>query len=263
MLTVVVNTTLTSLQSALISPQILSQRTVLSSSLFVCFLNMGIDTHIYYLPLYFQAVDGTSASISGVRILPYLVTMIFAALVSGYGISLLGYYVPFMMIGSALFTVGSALIHTLGVGSGPAQWIGYQLLAGIGFGLAFQIPYSALHVVLDAKDVPTGNSLIVFWQALGGALAVSITQNIFSNELLEHLQATPRIRDPQAIVAAGPTNIVRVADGALAKVVVAAYSQALSLSFVLPVAAAGTAFLCSLGVEWKKIEKKKAERPNT
>lgn len=124
---------------------------------------MAIDTHIYYLPLYFQAVDGTSASTSGVRILPYLATMIVAAVVSGSCISLFGYYVLFMIFGSALFTVGSALLHTLGANSGLVHWVGYQLLSGIGFGMASQIPYSALHVVLDVKDLPTGNALIVFF----------------------------------------------------------------------------------------------------
>ena len=245
--------------SAVISWQILSQRTVLFGSLFVCFLNMAIDTHIYYLPLYFQAVDGTSASTSGLRILPYLATMIVAAVVSGFCVSLLGYYVPFMIVGSALFTVGAALLHNLGVNSGPAQWVGYQLLSGIGFGMAFQIPYSALHVVLADKDLPTGNALIVFYQALGGALAVSIAQNILSNELLARLKALPQIKDPQAVVAAGATNIARAVPEELVPLVVDAYSYALSKTFILPIAAAGMAFLCSFGMEWKRIKKAKAE----
>lgn len=218
---------------------------------------MAIDTHIYYLPLYFQAVDGTSASASGVRILPYLATMIISAIASGSCISLLGHYVPFMILGSALFTVGCALLHNLGVNSGPAHWVGYQLLAGIGFGMAFQIPYSALHVILDVEDLPTGNALLVFYQALGGALAVSVAQNILSNELLARLKALPQIQDSQAIVAAGATNIAKVAPGDLALVVVDAYSYALSKTFILPVTAAGMAFLCSLGMEWKTFTKKK------
>ncbi|KAL9095180.1 MAG: hypothetical protein Q9165_002436 [Trypethelium subeluteriae] len=242
-------------QTALISLHVLCQPTVLFGSLFVCFLNMAIDTHIYYLPLYFQAVDGVSASISGVRILPYLATMIVSAGISGALISLTGYYVPFMIFGSALFTVGSALIHTLRVESGVSQWVGYQLITGIGFGTTFQIPYSALHTVLDAKDLATGNALIVFFQALGGALAVSVGQNVLSNELIQRLNAIPQISDPHAILASGATNVVKVLPARLVPVVVEAYSYALSRTFILPIGAAGMAFLCSFGMDWKKITK--------
>ncbi|KAF2464808.1 MFS general substrate transporter [Lindgomyces ingoldianus] len=240
---------------ALISLNVLTQRTVFFGSLFVCFINMAIDTHIYYLPLYFQSVDGATASMSGVRILPYLATMIVTATVSGFCISKLGHYVPFMMAGSTLFTIGAGLIHTLAVGSGAAQWVGYQLLAGIGFGMAFQIPYSALHVVLDAKDLPTGNALIVFFQALGGALAVSIAQNVLSNELLVRLETTILAHDALAIIAAGPTHIAEAVPGPFVDIVVEAYSYAISKTFILPIAAAGMSFLCSLGMEYKKIKK--------
>ena len=216
---------------------------------------MAIDTHIYYLPFYFQAVDGVSASISGVRILPYLATMIISAVVSSFFISIIGYYVPFMALGSALFTVGSALLYTLRVKSDVAHWFGYQLLTGIGFGITFQIPYSALHVVLDIKDMPTGNALMVFFQALGGALAVSIGQNVLSNELLQGLEAIPQIPDPHVVMAAGATNIAKVVPVRLVQVVVEVYSYALSKTFILPIGAAGLAFLCSFGMERKKITK--------
>ena len=47
---------------ATIPPRIfLRQRTVLAGSIFACLLAMGLYTHIYYLPFYFQGVKGTSA----------------------------------------------------------------------------------------------------------------------------------------------------------------------------------------------------------
>ncbi|KAI9872562.1 MAG: hypothetical protein M1830_001480 [Pleopsidium flavum] len=182
--------------------------------------------------------------------------MIITAVVSGSCITALGYYVPFMWLGAALLTVGSALLHTLHVESGPGQWIGYQLLTGIGFGMAFQIPYSALHVVLSAEDLPTGNALIVFFQAFGGTLAVSIGQNILSNSLVQRLEGVPQV-DPAAIVTAGATNIGAAVSPELVGVVIEAYSYALSRTFILPIAGSGMAFLCSLGMEWRTIGKRK------
>ena len=85
-----------------------------------------------------------------------------------------------MFLEAAIMVAGSALIYTLTVQSGPAQWIGYQFFTGIGFGVGFQIPFVAVQVVLGADDIPTGNALTIFFQACGCALAFSIAQNTFS-----------------------------------------------------------------------------------
>jgi hypothetical protein len=219
---------------------------------------MAIDTHIYYLPLYFQSVSHQTASASGVRLLPYLGTMILTAGISGTLVTALKHYVPFMVLGSLIFTVACGLITTLTVGSGPEQWVSYQLLAGIGFGMAFQIPYSALHVVLDTQSLPTGNALLVLFQALGGALAVSVAQNILGNQLLTRLAENFSSQDAARIIAAGPTRIAQAVRAEEVVVVVEAYSYALSRMYILPVVAAGTAFLCSLGMEWRTLRKEEA-----
>ncbi|KAF4637762.1 hypothetical protein G7Y89_g318 [Cudoniella acicularis] len=209
-----------------------------------------------------NAVEGVSASSSGVRILPYLATMIATAVVSSLCVSFLKVYVPFMVAGSAILTVGSALIHTLDSSSTPAQRIGYQLISGVGFGMSFQLPYSALPIVLDINDMPVGNALLVFFQALGGAIAVSAAQNLLNNSLLDRLRAVPQVGDPKAIIAAGPTNLSSVIGVGLVPLVIDAYSYALSRAFLLPIAAGGLAFFCSLGVEWRRIPAK-AKQPTS
>lgn len=188
--------------------------------------------------------------------------MIVTAVGSGACVTAFGHYVPFMWLGAALLTVGSALIHTLNVKSDPGPWVGYQLLAGIGFGMGFQIPYSALHVVLVTEDLPTGNALIVFFQALGGALAVSIGQSILSTSLSQKLSQTTSA-DSAAIIAAGATNIAAAVPSDLVGLVRQAYSYALSRTFILPIGCAGLAFFASLGMEWKVLREKRADSDST
>ena len=219
---------------------------------------MTIDTHIYYLPFYFQAVKGTNAAGSGIRVLPYFISVTLTTVISGSCITALGFYVPFMWLGSSLLTVGSGLLHTLGTDSSTSRWIGYQLLTGIGFGMAFQIPYSATQVVLSTHDLPSGNAVIVFSQALGGALAVSIAQNILSSSLMQHLNSVPGI-NPRAIFVLGAANIRAEVPPQLIKAVIEAYSYALSRVYIIPIAGAGTAFLCSLAMEWRSVKKNKQE----
>jgi len=143
---------------ATIPPRIMTQRTVAAGTCFSAFLSMGLYTHIYFLPFYFQAVKGTSAEGSGIRTIPYLVSITLASIVIGGSITTFGWYTPFMWSGAVIFTIGAALLYTLKVDSAAGIWIGYQILTGIGAGGSVQIPFISVQVVLSAKDMPTGST---------------------------------------------------------------------------------------------------------
>ncbi|KAF2683600.1 hypothetical protein K458DRAFT_443203 [Lentithecium fluviatile CBS 122367] len=154
-------------------------------------------------PLYMSVIMsmyGVAAIAGPLRMLPYLGTMIIAATISGALTLVIRHYVPFMILGSIIFTIACGLISTLTVGSGPEYWISYQLLAGTRFGMAFPIPYSALHVVLDVKSLATANSLLVLFQAFGGGSAVSIAQDVLSNQLLDRLKDSFSTHDAALVV---------------------------------------------------------------
>ena len=122
--------------------------------------------HIYYLPFYFQAVKGTTAEESGIRCIPYLVSITLSSIVVGGAITALGPYNPPMWIGVIIFTVGSAMLYTLKVDSTIGVWIGYQILAGVGAGACVQIPFIAVQVVLEEKDMPIGNAVAIFFVSI-------------------------------------------------------------------------------------------------
>ena len=98
-----------------------------------------------------------SAQVSGLTLVAYLLTStIITFFVAGL-ITITGAYVPFMWFGSIALTVGAALLYTLTPNSSRGCYLGYQILAGIGFGSAAQIPFIAVQVVLNPKDVPVGS----------------------------------------------------------------------------------------------------------
>lgn len=65
-----------------------------------------------------------------------------------------------MIIGSCIATVGSGLIYTFDSQSPPGIWIGYQIVAGLGFGLAFQTPIMAAQALATHDDVPTTTAIL-------------------------------------------------------------------------------------------------------
>ena len=122
----------------------------------------------------------TSADASGIQIFQYFISVSLTAIASGIFMTKFRIYVPLLVLEAAIMVAGSALIHTLTVKCGPAQWIGYQLLIGIGYGMGFQYPLIAVQVVLGADDIRTGCALTLSFQARGCALAFCVAQNMFS-----------------------------------------------------------------------------------
>lgn len=247
---------------AIIPYRILTQRTVAFCCLFEVTIFLSTTTIVYYLPFYFQSVKGFSPHQSGIHILPFVVTNSAFGFAGGVAISKTGIYVPFMWIGAAIMCLGCGMIYTLNMDSGKGSMVGYQLLASAGYGLGVQVPFTAVQL-LPEKDIAIGNGLMAFSQGLGGALAVSVAQTIFSNALHVHLDEIPNI-NADVIISYGATNFLSKIPPGLVHAVREAYGAATRDAFILPIVGAGLAFLASLGVEWRRhyIPKKKSPAAN-
>jgi hypothetical protein len=245
--------------SATVPPSIMKQRTMAASAWFSFTLGSAFLLLIYYLPIWFQAVKGASAVKSGIMNLPMILTLVVVSVVSGIGVTVIGYYTPLMIASSVLMAVGVGLLHTFHPDTNHSMWIGYQALTGIGIGLGMQQPLIAVQTVLDISQVPIGTSVIIFVQTLGGALFVSIGQNVFSNKLLQGLaEYVPNV-DPTIILSTGATSIQQTIDKAYLPGVTLAYNNALTESFLVAAIMAAFTILGSIAVEWKSVKGKKIE----
>ena len=112
-------------------------------------------------------------------------------------------------------------------------------------------------IVLNAKDMPTGNAIAIFFNSLGGAVSISIAQNIFSNGLKVNLPKYAPGVDPATIIAAGATHLREAVSAAQLPGVLQAYMTALSDAFVISIAAGGIATILACFVEWKNVKGKK------
>ncbi|KAH8666191.1 major facilitator superfamily domain-containing protein [Ilyonectria robusta] len=238
---------------ALIPLRILSQRTVFLSCAFSCLLQGGLMSQSYNLPFYFQAVKGTNAQASGIDILPYGITNSVATVIAGSLMTLTGFYVPFMWLGSAISVTGSGLLYTLSASSPLGQWFGYQVLAGVGCGMSIQVPILAIQVVLSTVDIPLGTTLVILAQCFGGAIGLAIAQNVFQNSLFERLHEIQGI-DVLSVVATGGVDLQDIVPAKLLDAVRDAFNGAVANAFLVAVGVGGGAFLVSLGVERRRIQ---------
>lgn len=110
-----------------------------------------------------------------------------------------------------------------------------------------------MQVVLTPKEMPTGNAVAIFFNSLGGAIALSIASNIFTNSLKRDLPIGGGL-DPGAVLQAGGTGLRSLVPANLLPEVLFAYNKALTTAFVLPIAVACLSFFSSLLFEWKSVK---------
>lgn len=148
-------------ERAIIVGRLLKDRTISVGMAFIFFLAGGFFLLLYYLPIYFQVVSGVTASQSGIRNLPLILGTTITTIISGGLISAYGHFVPFMIFGSVLATIGSGLLYTLSTTSSSSAWIGFQALAGLGIGLAIQVPIIAGQAVVGPADLSSVTAMIL------------------------------------------------------------------------------------------------------
>ena len=249
-------------ENATVPPRILKQRTIAFSIWYVICLGASFFTFIYWVPIWFQAIKGTTATESGIRNIPMILSLVLFSIVSGVAITALGYYTPFMIASCVFMAIGAGLIATFRVDSPPSHWIGYQIVYGLGVGIGMQQSLIAAQTVLKIEDVPTGTSMLMFAQTFGGALFISVAQNIFTNRLASNLLEKVPTLNPAIVISTGATELSKVitaTNPTLLPAILSAYNDALDQTFYVSVAMASLSIFGAAGVEWKSVKGKKVE----
>ncbi|XDG05722.1 hypothetical protein ABKA04_005337 [Annulohypoxylon sp. FPYF3050] len=246
----------------LLPPRFFKNRNLLCAMMFSLFFGASFFPLIYYLALYFQAIQGDTAVHAGIKLLPLLIAVVLSSIVSGALITATGYYNPFILFETALIAIGAGLITTLSPSTPSAAWFGYLVLDGLGTGVGFQagvivaqnsLPPSAISHAL----IPQATSCVNFFQSLGGALFIAISQSVFQNGFITTLARLAPSLDPALFTHSGASQVrevlAEVHQEQLLDAVLEAYMAGLRRTFCISCGAATAAFVAALGLEWKKI----------
>jgi hypothetical protein len=172
-----------------------------------------------------------------------------------------GYPYPFFVIGSAIVATGPGLLTTLEPGTGRPAWIIYQALIDGVVGLGLQAPLRSAQIVLSDQDVAIGIAIMDFAFVLGVALFVPIAQTIFANRVASTLKAIIGKASSAGLFLASSSVtqvLLQVSTNDRAQAV-AAYNNAVLLTFFAPLATGLVTFRSGLGVRPYLSVKKKRE----
>ncbi|KAI1080843.1 putative MFS multidrug transporter [Whalleya microplaca] len=213
-----------------------------------------------YFPIYFQSVKGAGPTLSGVYLLPNILTSIILVILGGTMISKLGYYLPWAVFAGAITAIASGLISTWDPWTSTATWIGYEILYGAR-GCGIQLGITAIQNAVPPAQSAQGAAFLVFCSNLASACFVVVANTIFTQKLMSEISRLAPSVDPTAALAAGGSaKAVRALlparspelDGLLV-----AYSNAFDTLCYLLIAAACVSFVAAFGMGWVDVRKKK------
>jgi MFS family permease len=126
-----------------------------------------------FVPLFVQAVLGTSATAAGATLTPMLLSWVFASII-GSRLLLRFSYRSLALLGMALLTLGAFLMANVGISASHLTLMATLALMGVGMGLSVPAFMIAVQSTVRRRDMGTATSAIQFSRSIGGALGVSV-----------------------------------------------------------------------------------------
>ncbi|KAF9922173.1 hypothetical protein FBU30_007739 [Linnemannia zychae] len=210
---------------------------------------------IFYCPIYFQVVLGSSATASGLKLLPMVLGLVFSSIASGALMSVVGDYRIFIWLGTTMMSIGVGLCMLFDAHSGMGKQIGFLLIVGLGIGLILQTCMLAAQAAVEKEDMAVTTALCGFMNSIGGGIGIAMCSALFNNHFKDQLLTL----DPKVLgdivafeIEKSITN-VQLLPEASKLAVIAAYVDTFQFIFkcITPIACA--AFLFSLLVRKTRI----------
>ncbi|KAJ3119068.1 hypothetical protein HK100_000478 [Physocladia obscura] len=231
----------------------------------------GLFVLIFYIPIWFQIVNGASATRAGVSSIPLILGMVVFSVISGNIATATGYFWPFLPGAAIFIAVGGGLMTTLKEDAAAWQQVIYLIFAGAGIGSALQMIVIAAQVSASIDQMSIVTATANFFQNVGAVIGLAIASSLFNNRLKNNINdaltaynTTLADLEPTglafpSIIYSDPTalhNPLIVADGSiLQKALVHGYLQSFSPIFYIPVGFSLAMFVSSMFITKERLPK--------
>lgn len=160
---------------------LLRRRNFAGSMVVIFALDFSFGALLFFLPLYFQQIDGFSAVKTGLVLLPLTGLMVLGSPLGGKIAAATGPRPP-IVAGLALMAVGVTMTSRITVDTTLSQLWLPTVLIGFGVGLALTPMNLAAMNAVSRDHAGAASGLLVTLSGLGGTLGVAVTGSLF-NEL--------------------------------------------------------------------------------
>ncbi|EGG45605.1 MULTISPECIES: MDR family MFS transporter [Streptomyces] len=138
---------------------------------------------VLFLPLYQQAVQGASATNSGLLLLPMLGAMLVVSMVAGRVTTNSGRYKVFPLAGGVLIIAGLFLLAQMDTETTRLTSGIYMAVLGAGMGCLMQITMLVAQNSVEMKDMGVASSSTTLFRTLGSSFGVAIMGALFNHRV--------------------------------------------------------------------------------
>ncbi|MEU5914110.1 MDR family MFS transporter [Micromonospora sp. NPDC047527] len=173
----------------MIPPRLFRNRTIVLAVVASIAVGVGMFGASVFLGQYFQISRGQSPTMSGLMTLPMILGLLVSSTLSGRIITRTGRWKRFLVIGTALLTIGFALMGTLRADTSFTLLSIYMALIGIGLGMSMQNLVLAVQNTVDPRELGVASSVVAFFRSLGGAIGVSALGAVLAHKVNDYTAA--------------------------------------------------------------------------
>ena len=192
---------------ALIPMKMFTSQTFTMATILGVFVGFGMFGAMMTIPLYLQLVKGATPTESGLLMLPMILGMMIASIVSGQVMSRTGSYKWFPRVGTAFMILGFLLFTRLTWDS-PLWFVMIGMFfMGAGLGQLMQTLTVASQNSVGPRDIGVATSSSTFFRTMGGTAGTAILFSVLFNTIPEALKKafeTPSITAGVAKALADP-----------------------------------------------------------
>ncbi len=147
----------------------------------------GMFGVISFLPLFLQVVSGSSATASGLQLVPLMLGLVAASVGAGQVIGRTGRYRVFPIVGTGIAVVGMGLLSTMSPDTTGTTVAAYMVVLGIGLGFVMQVIVLAVQSSVPARDMGVATANVNFFRSVGGSIGVAVFGALFNTQLTSQL----------------------------------------------------------------------------
>ncbi|MDY7084299.1 MAG: MDR family MFS transporter [Actinomycetota bacterium] len=174
---------------ALLPLRLFRNRTISVGATSSTILGMAMFGGLMTVPLYLQIVKGSSATMAGLQMIPFVVGIMSGSIISGQLIARTGRYRIFPIIGSALMVAALGLFATVGADTPLWRVMLIMVLMGLGLGGNMQPMITAVQNAVSPREIGVATSSVAFFRSMGGTLGTAIFLSVLFNVLPGKIQS--------------------------------------------------------------------------
>ncbi|CAH0000773.1 unnamed protein product [Clonostachys byssicola] len=214
---------------------------------------------VYFIPLYFQFVQGDSALVAAVRLLPFLAVCITINLLSGYFLSTIQFYMLMYIIASIFITIAGALLAVYLHPQTPTGTIyGLLVVLALGTGLVMLSGFAVTTLTVSPQDSGSGLALQSVSQIGAQVIALAIAGQVFRSTATRNLQSVMAGQgfsdaDIQSVISGASSSLFEQLEDDLRSRATEAVTDAMKITFLLVPMAGGVMFLAALCMKRERL----------